>query len=150
MLYGKPDVGHHGPERGYGVSDQPEGHGLEAREREEVAYVCDQLDYIRTTLETYGSQGAAPLEYVLAALRHADDLPSAHLEALHEALLTAGDAVGIHGHLRGLTLSGFNTPEPDAWVLLCPTGQCARYAWPDSPDTPRCRINQQPLRKERV
>ncbi|MFB6877889.1 hypothetical protein [Streptomyces sp. NPDC056323] len=132
------------------MSNQPEGRSLEAHEREEVAYICNQLNYIRTTLETYGAEGAAPLERILAALRHAEGLPSAHLEALHEALLAAGDAVGIHGHLRGLTLNGFDTPEPDAWVLLCPTGQCARYALPDRPDTPPCRINHRPLRKERL
>lgn len=50
------------------------------RAREEVAHVCAQVDYIRTTLETYGAQGAAPLEHLLSALREGQD-PAASLDS---------------------------------------------------------------------
>ncbi|WP_329114840.1 hypothetical protein [Streptomyces sp. NBC_01465] len=123
--------------------------GTGARVREEVALICDQLDNIRTTLETYGAQGSAALDRVLAALRHGED-PAGPLELLHEALLAAGDAAGLHGHARGIGVSGFDTLLPDKWVTLCPTSRCARHSWPDGPDTPHCRISDRPLRRERL
>ncbi|MFC7304706.1 hypothetical protein ACFQVC_10810 [Streptomyces monticola] len=146
------------------MDDGHDGCGTQAREREEVAYVCDQLDYIRTTLERYGSEGPEPLERALGALR--TGAPAGErLRALHEALLAAGDAAGLHGQARGPNLSGFDAPVPGTWVLLCPTGRCARYAWPDgqgSPGAPApasssaavsappCRISGEPLRRERL
>lgn len=120
--------------------------------REDIAYVCDQLDRIRATLEAYGREGAAPLERLLAALREGGDPDlGPPLEVLHEALLAAGDAAGVNGRDRGLTPLGINPPAPDEWVLLCPTGLCARHAWPDhGVETPRCRISERPLRTERL
>ncbi|WP_371675657.1 hypothetical protein [Streptomyces sp. NBC_01276] len=125
----------------------------DTRRRDEVAYVCEQLDRIRTDLETHAAEGAAPLESLAAALRAGTD-PSARLDALHEALLAAGDAAGVRGRARGLDPIGTARPAPDAWVLLCPTGQCSRYSWPDAGDgpdeAPRCRIGDQALRRERL
>jgi hypothetical protein len=117
--------------------------------REDVAYLCDQLGHIRATLEAHSREGTAPLERLLAALRDGADL-SAPLDALHEALLAAGDAAGIHGRTRGLTPHGVNPAMPDEWVLLCPTDQCSRFKWPDGPEASRCRISDQPLRRERL
>jgi hypothetical protein len=120
------------------------------RSREEVAYVCARLDQIRTSLERYGREGAAPLERVVAALRAEED-PVPALDALHEALLVAGDAVGLHGRVRGLSPLGVDADLPDEWVLLCPTGQCARHAWPDGGDAePPCRVSGRPLRRARL
>ncbi|WP_330334596.1 hypothetical protein OHS33_35770 [Streptomyces sp. NBC_00536] len=119
------------------------------RAREEVAHVCAQVDYIRTTLETYGAQGAAPLEHLLSALREGQD-PAASLDSLHEALLALGDASGIRGRDRGVNPRGVGPARAAERVLLCPTGQCARHAWPEGPETPRCRISGQPLRSERL
>ncbi|MEE4418400.1 hypothetical protein [Streptomyces bugieae] len=117
--------------------------------REDIAYVCDQLDRIRATLEAYGTDGAAPLERLLAALRAGGDL-GPPLDVLHEALLAAGDAAGVNGRARGLTPLGITSPAPDEWVLLCPAGLCARHAWPDRGEPPRCRISDRPLRRERL
>ncbi|MGW1761540.1 hypothetical protein [Streptomyces mirabilis] len=116
---------------------------------DEVAYVCGQLERIRADLEMHSAQGAAPVERLLAVLRAGED-PTALLDALHEALLAAGDAAGIHGRARGLNPIGADPAVPGKWVLLCPSGQCSRYCWPDGPDAPRCRINDQPLRRERL
>ncbi|MFB7253715.1 hypothetical protein [Streptomyces nojiriensis] len=121
----------------------------DTRRRDEVAYVCGRLDRIRADLEAHGADGAAPLEDLAAALRAGTD-PTARLDALHEALLAAGDAAGVGGGARGLDPIGTSAPVPDAWVLLCPTGQCSRYSWPDGPEAPRCSIGDEPLRRERL
>ncbi|GGJ27924.1 hypothetical protein [Streptomyces brasiliensis] len=117
--------------------------------REDIGYVCDQLDRIRAALAAYGLDGAAPLDRLLAALRDGEGL-AAPLSALHEALLAAGDAAGVRGTARGLNPIGVGPATPDEWVLLCPTRQCSRHAWPDSSGATPCRISGQPLRKERL
>lgn len=127
--------------------DRPDSRGVESRER--VAYVCVQLDRIRAALEAHGCDGAAPLERVLAALGDGEET-TAPLDALHEALLVAGDAAGINGRVRGLTPHGVDPGMPDEWVLLCPMQQCSRYAWPSGPELPRCTISGLPLYRERV
>ncbi|WP_406368153.1 hypothetical protein [Streptomyces sp. NBC_01546] len=118
-------------------------------QRDDVAYICDQLGSIRTTLEAHSPLGAAPLEGLLAALRDGED-PATPLNVLHEALLAAGDAAGVYARSRALNPPGVNPAVPDEWVLLCPTGQCSRHAWPDGSDVPRCRISDRPLRAERL
>ncbi|MEU9620813.1 MULTISPECIES: hypothetical protein [unclassified Streptomyces] len=131
----------------YDVPNRHHGGGLGSRE--EIAYVCDQLEHIGAALEMYGPAGRAPLEHLLAALRDGED-PAAPLDALHEALLAAGDAAGIHGRARGLNPQGVTPATPDEWVLLCPAHQCSRHTWPDGPAAPRCRISGLPLRRERL
>ncbi|MGW6404482.1 hypothetical protein [Streptomyces sp. NPDC055134] len=116
---------------------------------DDIAYVCTQLDRMREDLRAYGRQGAEPLERVVAAVRAGQD-PTASLDALHEALLFAGDAAGVRGQGRGLFPIGVSAQRPDDWVLLCPTGQCARHAWPDAQEPAGCRITGQPLRRERL
>ncbi|MFF4835060.1 hypothetical protein [Streptomyces sp. NPDC001315] len=117
--------------------------------REDIAYVCDQLDRIRTALEAYGRDGVVPLECLLTALHGGEDL-AAPLSTLHEALLAAGDAAGIRGQARGLEPIGVGAPTPDERVLLCPIHQCSRHAWPGSCGAARCLISGQPLRTERL
>lgn len=127
------------------MTDQRGGYGGERRD--EIAYVCAEFQGLHAGLEAHSTEGAAPLERLLAALRAGAD-PTAPLEALHEALLAAGDAAGIHGQTRGLHPIGVGAATPDEWVLLCPTGQCSRHAWPDDPEAPHCRIGDLPLRRE--
>ncbi|MEU6481068.1 hypothetical protein ABZ858_30175 [Streptomyces sp. NPDC047017] len=117
--------------------------------RKDVAYVCRQTERIRADLVTYGPDGAAPLERLLSALRDGEEI-TAPLDALHEALLAAGDAVGIYGHTRGLTPHGVTPTMPDERVLLCPTDQCSRFEWPDGADALRCPISSRPLRREHL
>jgi len=119
------------------------------RTGEDVAYVCTQLARLREALHRYGSQGAAPLERVVAVVRAGQD-PVAALDALHEALLHAGDAAGVRGQGRGLFPIGVGPQRADEWVLLCPTGQCARHEWPDGQDPPECPITGRTLRRERL
>ncbi|MER7468419.1 hypothetical protein [Streptomyces sp. NPDC097981] len=131
------------------MSDQYDDGGRDAESREGVAYVCDQLEQIRGALATTGAEGVTPLERLLAALRAGEDL-TAPLDALHEALLAAGDAAGVHGRARGRDPIGVNPALPDEWVLLCPTRQCSRFGWPDGLEEPDCRISGRPLRRERL
>ncbi|WP_159049073.1 hypothetical protein [Streptomyces sp. NRRL B-3648] len=102
-------------------------------------------------MRDHGTRGTAPLDGLLAALAAGEAL-TASLAELHEALLAAGDAAGVDGRTRGLdpVKLGLDPSTPDEYVLLCPTGHCARHAWPDSPQTPHCRISGQPLRRERL
>ncbi|MEU1409487.1 hypothetical protein ABZ471_45970 [Streptomyces sp. NPDC005728] len=129
--------------------DNQYGDGTASDLREGIAYVCDQLDRIRAALEAYGRDGGDPLDRLLAALQDGEGL-AAPLSALHEALLAAGDAAGVRGTARGLNPIGVSSATPDEWVLLCPTGQCSRHAWPDSSGAAPCRISGRPLRKERL
>ncbi|MET7648178.1 hypothetical protein ABZS83_32055 [Streptomyces sp. NPDC005426] len=131
------------------MNDQQNSWGTQSGWREEVAYVCGKLDAIRATLEAHGSEGPAPLDRVLETLLRGED-PGAQLDYLHESLLTAGDAVGVHGRARGLKPNGIDTPAPDARVLLCPMDRCASHRWPDGSDAPLCHISGQPLRRERL
>lgn len=118
--------------------------------RDQLAYVCAELERIHTDLETHSTTGVEPLERLIAALSAGTD-PTAPLDALHEALLAAGDAAGINGRAdRGLNPIGIGPALPAEWVLLCPSGQCSRHCWPEGPDAPRCRISDQPLRRERL
>ncbi|MET7761579.1 hypothetical protein [Streptomyces sp. NPDC005336] len=127
------------------MTDQHDVNG--AGPREDVAYVCEQLEHIRTLLQTHSPAGTAPLERLVATLQAGED-PAMPLDAVHEALLAAGDAVGIHGRVRGLNPIGADPATPREWVLLCPTGQCSRYSWPDGPQAPSCPVSGQSLRTE--
>lgn len=117
--------------------------------RDEVAYVCQQLERLRAALEAYGADGATPLERLIAALR-AGENPSTSLERLHQALLAIGDAAGVHGGERSLNPIGAGPTGLEESVLLCPMGRCSRYSWPDGLDAPNCHISDQPLRTERL
>lgn len=132
-----------------GVSDRGTGEpNTECRDA--VAYVCDQLDYIRRSLTARDCRGAAPLDRLLTALHNGEEL-STLLQALHEALLAAGDAAGIRPETRGLNPIGTPPAMPHEWVLLCPSGECSRHAWLDGSEAPpTCRISGHPLRKERL
>ncbi|MEU6957429.1 hypothetical protein [Streptomyces sp. NPDC045714] len=116
---------------------------------DDIAYVCSRLDRIREDLQTYGPHGDEPLERVVTSVRAGQD-PTAPLDALHEALLSAGDATGVRSQGRGLFPIGVDSQRPDEWLLLCPTGQCSRHAWPDAQEPSGCRITGQPLRRERL
>jgi len=131
------------------VTDQ--GGGSSNREtRDAVAYVCDQLDTIRSTLKQYNPDGEAEVERVLTALAAGDDLAEP-LRSLHEAVLRAGDAGGVLGRSRGSKLIGELSGMPDERVLMCPLDQCSRYVWPGAADgIAHCRISRQPLREERL
>ncbi|MFI5828572.1 hypothetical protein ACIA6C_15160 [Streptomyces sp. NPDC051578] len=124
--------------------------GLGAGTRAGIAHVCERLERIREDLQNHSAQGAAPLDHLMSVLRAGED-PTVPLEALHEALLAAGDARGINGGQgRGLNLIGADSAMPAESVLLCPTGLCSRFGWPDGPGTSPCRISGRPLRTERL
>ncbi|MFF3215832.1 hypothetical protein ACFYYB_35095 [Streptomyces sp. NPDC002886] len=122
---------------------------LGAGTRAGVAYVCEQLERIRRDLRHHSARGTAPLDLLMAVLGAGED-PTAPLEAVHEALLAAGDARGVHGGQRGLNPIGAASAMPETWVLLCPTDSCSRYGWPDGPETHACAISGRPLRRERL
>ncbi|MFI2614711.1 hypothetical protein [Streptomyces sp. NPDC018584] len=116
--------------------------GVDTRVREAIAHVCGRLERIRADLETYAAEGAAPLERLLADLRAGED-PAPALDALHEALLAAGDAVGVHGGAaRGMTPLGVD-PRP---------ARRAGAALPDAPVLPvrlARRLRRAALRRQR-
>ncbi|MEU0190879.1 hypothetical protein ABZ250_13565 [Streptomyces afghaniensis] len=128
--------------------DRTEG-GSGSEQREDLAYVCDRLDYIRTALDTHGPERTVPLEGLLTALEGGADLTEP-LKLLHEAVLAAGDAAGIRSRTRGLNPRGVGPAMPDEWVLLCPIDRCSRYEWPDGEEAPPCRISGQGLRRDRL
>lgn len=117
---------------------------------EGVAYVCENVERIRATLQRGPEHGPQALGELLAALRDAAD-PVGPLQAVHHALRRAGDALGILGRTRDasmVTLAGIGAGRPREPVLLCPRASqpCARYAWPEPGVTVVCHVTGVPLR----
>lgn len=92
-----------------------------------LAYVCRHLDTLRTALR-HGQhdqeEEPASLRQVLEAVRTGADL-AGPLQALHTALLEAGDTLGVWGAARrGVTLAGDDPGVPFEPVYPCPLGRC--------------------------
>ena len=121
-----------------------------------VDYVCGHLGQVRAVL--VGKGGAGPLDAALSDLRDGRD-PRPSLENLHRALRVAGDALGVYGHARNLTVAGDDEfAHPEA-VFLCPRDAfpCARFTWPSAVASrtatgtaPHCEITGRPLRRDTV
>ncbi|MFD8005217.1 hypothetical protein [Streptomyces mirabilis] len=117
-----------------------------------LGYVCEHLPDIGAQLEYHDDSG--PLDRLLAALREGEDA-SELLDALHEALQSGGDALGVYGNVRGgmrKTLGDFGTDGPGETIYLCPRRQCARYAWPGrgSAGPATCSVDGIPMLLERL
>lgn len=120
-----------------------------------VDYVCGHLRQVRAALAA--GSGANPLDAVIGDIREGCD-PRPSLEKLHRALRIAGDALGVYGHVRNLTVAGVDRfARPDT-VFLCPREAypCARFKWPSSgapsptDAAPRCEITGEPLHRDTV
>jgi hypothetical protein len=116
-----------------------------------IAYVCENIGPIRTTLAV-DPEGMRRFEELLAALRDGTD-PVDLLEDVHRALRRAGDALGVFGRNRAgslTTLAGIDRDRHREPVLLCPRADpCARYAWPGDAET-MCDLTNAPLRRARL
>jgi len=113
-----------------------------------LAYVCGQLKVLRMDLSE-DPGGMAVLQQLLTAAREGGDIVGP-LEALHVALQTAGDAMGVYGHTRGLRPAGVRR-GPLELIYRCPVSRCSRYWWPGATaNRPRCAITDQPLQRERL
>ncbi|MDC2960420.1 hypothetical protein PO587_38955 [Streptomyces gilvifuscus] len=125
------------------------------RVRAALAYLCERASQIRRTLQT-GGDGGAPLEAVFASVRsHADDsVVLAALENLEEALLMAGDALGLPGvgeGVRGpLGAAGTDSRQARERVLVCPQKVCGRFEWPSPDPPPRCEVFDRDLARDRL
>jgi hypothetical protein len=129
------------------------GHRTRSAEQvaEAIAYICENLAQIREALNRGPADGPTRLDELLAALRTETD-PIQALETVHRALRRAQDAVGVFGRNRDAamaTLTGIHRVYQRESVLLCPRAEhpCARYAWPDRTDIPRCAVTEAPLRR---
>ncbi|WP_405866520.1 MULTISPECIES: hypothetical protein [unclassified Streptomyces] len=115
-----------------------------------LAYVCEHVDQVRTTLEQGPADGPARLDELVAALRAGED-PTALLDVVHRALREAQDALGVFGRTRAssmLTSAGIAAGAPYEPILLCPRSAhpCARYAWPGN-GSRVCRVSGESLRR---
>jgi hypothetical protein len=126
------------------------------RAAEGLAVVCAHVDEIRADLLGGLHADDTPLERVLAAARTGEDL-TGPLDALHRALQSDGDPLGLHGYeagtagLRALQAIGISATDPGETVYLCPDGRCVRYWWRtgDAP-VPGCAISGDALRRDRL
>jgi hypothetical protein len=112
-----------------------------------LAYVCAHLEEISEVLAT-DAAGAEALERLRSALRDARDV-TGPLGDIHHALLRAGDALGVYGHVRGrgsLTLAGFDESEPLEIVYRCPAGRCPRSVPGPAESPPWCGVADRALR----
>ncbi|WP_351233329.1 hypothetical protein [Streptomyces sp. NPDC002133] len=121
-----------------------EPNGAAERIRDALAYVCRQLDVLSAVLPE--NDEASPLRRLLEAMRNGED-PDRPLQALHTALLAAGDHIGVYGN-RGIRPVGVDDGAEET-VYLCPAHRCSRYSWPAATvDPPQCAITEQPLRRD--
>ena len=109
-----------------------------------LAYVCTHVDEISAALaeDASGGDGLKALERVRSVLRGNGDI-SGPLADLHHALLRAGDALGVYGHVRGvrgLSLAGFDQGKPLEIVYRCPIGRCPRTVPGPAVTPPRCGV----------
>jgi len=125
---------------------------IKARQvRQGLAYVCAHVDEISAALaeDVSGGEGLKALERLRSALRGNGDI-SGPLGDLHHALLRAGDALGVYGHVRGvrrgLSLAGFDESEPLEIVYRCPVGRCPRVVPGPAVTPPRCGVAGEALR----
>lgn len=93
-----------------------------------LANVCRNLDTLRTALR-HGQhdqeEEPASLRQVLEAVRTRADL-AGPLQALHTALLDAGDTLGIWGAARReVILAGDDHGVPFEPIYRCPLGRCS-------------------------
>ncbi|WP_369263628.1 hypothetical protein [Streptomyces sp. R35] len=124
-----------------------------------LAYVCTNVEQIREDLRSGLCGDDTPLEQLLAAIRHGDDLIGP-LDLLHAHLQADGDARGIYGHsgdsstIRSFRPAGIDSsspPGPSEVVYLCPATRCSRIWWPQATaSVPQCRISGEHLRRERL
>ncbi|MFI9150525.1 hypothetical protein [Streptomyces sp. NPDC053367] len=126
------------------------------RAAEGLAVVCAYVEEIRADLRGGSRDGDAPLERVLTAARTGEDI-TGPLDALHRALQSHGDPLGLHGYeggtttVRSVQAIGISANVPGETVYLCPDGRCVRYWWRtgDAP-VPRCAITGDGLRRDRL
>ena len=113
-----------------------------------LAYVCHNLDYVRSTI-------AGRPATQRAALINLTDTTSADLaadlETVHRAIRSAGDPLGVFGQngVRDLAHAvGIDREDRTEPVLRCPRQQhpCARYAQPGAGTVPRCELTGGPLK----
>jgi len=119
-----------------------------------LAYVCAHMDEISAVLaeDAPGGDGIKALERLRSALHGSGDI-SGPLADLHHALLRAGDALGVYGHVRGvrgLSLAGFDQSEPIEIVYRCPISRCSRVAPGPAVTPPRCGVAGEVLRREQL
>ncbi|MCX5215566.1 hypothetical protein OG689_41150 [Kitasatospora sp. NBC_00240] len=125
-----------------------------------LAYICVHMQEIREDLtgnQTDGPVGAPGVLHDLQQTLAAGQQYGPALEAIHRALLDAGDVLGLYGRVhpndRGLVPDGFDTAKPPPShdvVYLCPLDQCSRYSWPQPGSPPRCAISGQALREDHL
>lgn len=139
------------------MSDDVEVAAAEIKARQAsqgLAYVCAHVDEISEVLaeDVPGGDGLQSLERLRSALRGSGDISGA-LTDLHHALLHAGDALGVYGHVRGVRgwpLAGFDQSEPIEIVYRCPIGRCSRVVPGPAVTPPRCGVAGESLRREQL
>ncbi|MFC9292930.1 hypothetical protein ACFTWH_05985 [Streptomyces sp. NPDC057011] len=142
------------------MTDEPVAAGAGAQVEVEVevvqdalSYVCTHLDALRTTLR--GSPGD-PVGRLLEAVRTGPGVGEA-LDLVDNALLEAGDALGVFGRRDLPVAAGGPATRPEVPGLgagyrveiafLCPSARCSRAWVPDATATaaPRCAMDDLPL-----
>lgn len=117
-----------------------------------LAYVCQQLAPIQTTLQNDEGGDLSPLLSLLDAVKQGDsDATQERLDLLHAALRRAGDALGVYGHQdRALRPAGLED-GPLELFYRCPLNRCSGRGWSEAAAAPiRCNISGHELRRERL
>jgi hypothetical protein len=127
-------------------ADRPSKEAAARRADQGLAYLCTHLDEIRALLadDVAGREALARLQ---SELRGGGDISGA-LSDIHDALLRAGDALGIFSHVRGLrdlTLAGVGS-GPLEIVYRCPVRRCQRVVPGPAVEPPQCGVTSEPLR----
>jgi hypothetical protein len=129
------------------ADEDPTGH----RMQEGVAYLCEHFARIQSALGGADGQGMPLLLNRLQERVLGSDSPQDVLDAIHEALIAAGDARGIYMRTRGnMTLPGMTASQPPEVIYLCPIMRCRRVVPGPLVIAPRCNLAGTPLRRDRL
>ncbi|MGW1892225.1 hypothetical protein ACWCP6_18485 [Streptomyces sp. NPDC002004] len=91
----------------------------------------------------------APLGSVVSAVTGDGDLAAA-LDRLHDALLNAGDALGLYGkQRRGLIPPGHGEEPLELWYV-CPIRLCSGRPWPQPGRLLRCDMSGHEMIRTRL
>lgn len=121
------------------------------RIREGIAYLCEHFARIQSALGGTGGHGMPLLPDRLQECVLESGSPQDVLDALHKALLAAGDARGIYTRTRGnMNLPGMTVSQPSEVVYLCPIMRCGRVVPGPLVIAPRCNLAGTPLRRDRL
>lgn len=109
--------------------------------RRGLEYLCTHVEYVRSAIAKRPFAQRAAMDRLTDEHAAAPQV-AADLEAVHLALRSSGDALGIFGRVRSMVPApGVDVEKPTEPVLRCPRHyQCDRFAQPGAGAESLCEL----------